>query len=145
MIVPELNQERLRGSERFPKTQLDRIAEEVSKSLKLKSKKLVSVAFVSEKEMKKLNFQYRGANRVTDVLSFTLAEPENFGEIILSYEQASRQAKQMKHSVRKEITFLLVHGFLHVFGFDHEKESDAKKMFPLQSEILKRLGVNPQL
>lgn len=145
MIFPELNQERLHGGERFPKLQLDLIAEEVSKSLKLKSKKCVSVAFVSEKEMKKLNFQYRGANRVTDVLSFTLAEPENFGEIILSYEQAARQAKQMKHSVRKEITFLLVHGFLHVFGFDHEKESDAKKMFPLQSEILKRLGVNPQL
>ena len=145
MIIFELNQERLRGGERMPKSLLDQIAEGVSTALKVKKTKHLSVAFVSEKEMKKLNFEYRGSNRVTDVLSFELDTPESFGEIILNYEQAKRQAKEMNHSVRKELTFLLVHGCLHVFGFDHEKEVDAKKMFPLQSEILKRLGVNPQI
>ncbi len=145
MIIFELNQERLHGAERIPKILLNQIEKEVSEALNVKKTKHISVAFVSEKEMKKLNFEYRGSNRVTDVLSFELDTPESFGEVILNYEQAKRQAKEMKHSIRKELVFLLVHGCLHVFGFDHEKEADAKKMFPQQSEILKRLGVNPKI
>ena len=148
MIQIELNQTRLHGGERLPKGLLDRIVVEVSKELSARQRKPVrniSVAFVSEKEMRKLNLHYRGADRVTDVLSFTLDQPDSFGEIILSYEQAKRQSKTMKHSVRSELTFLLVHGLLHVFGHDHVQERDAKKMFPLQTHILERLGINPKI
>ena len=148
MIQLELNQTRLHGGERLPKALLDRVVLEVSKELpvkQLKPVRIISVAFVSEKEMRKLNLQYRGKDRVTDVLSFTLDQPDSFGEIILSYEQAKRQAKTMKHSVRAELTFLLVHGLLHVFGHDHEVEKDAKKMFSLQTHALERLGINPKI
>lgn len=145
MIAIELNQERLIGGRRFPASRLMEIEKEVSRALKVTSKKQISAAFISEKEMIKLNWQFRGKKGVTDVLSFTLDQPDSFGEILLSYEQAARQAKEMKHSVRDEITFLLVHGLLHVFGHDHETEKDAKKMFPLQTKILETLGVDPRI
>ncbi len=156
MISIEINQTRLTSSQRLPKALLNRVAHEVTTELRLKQTQQISVAFVSEKEMRKLNLAYRGADRVTDVLSFTLEEgtgnggqgiegEENYGEIILSYEQAKRQAKTMKHSVHDELTFLLVHGLLHVFGFDHEQEKDAKKMFPLQTRILTRLKIDPTI
>ncbi len=143
MVELELNQEILRGGQKMPHLLLLEVAKAVSRHLGFKRTRKISVAFVSESVMKKLNKQYRGVEGVTDVLSFELGEGENFGEIILCYAQAKRQAKQMKHSVRDEITFLLVHGILHVFGHDHEIEREAKKMFPLQSKILESLGVNP--
>lgn len=145
MISIELNQSLLKGGMCFPEARLVQIAKEVSKTLKLKRVHHISAAFISEKEMKKLNLHHRGKNAVTDVLSFTLQNEDYFGEILLSYDQAKRQAKEMKHSVRDEISFLLVHGLLHVFGFDHEKEFDAKKMFPLQTKILLKLHVNPRI
>lgn len=145
MILIDLNQERLSGGMRFPNARLIQVASEVSNALKLKRKHNISAAFISEKEMKKLNLHHRGKNSVTDVLSFTLNNEDYFGEILLSYEQAKRQAKEMKHSVRDELTFLMVHGLLHVFGFDHEQELDAKKMFPLQTKILLKLGVDPRI
>lgn len=145
MIQIELNQELLKGGMRFPEKRLVQVAGVVSKALKLKRKHMISAAFISEKEMRKLNLHHRGKNSVTDVLSFTLNNEDYFGEILLSYEQAKRQAKEMKHSVRDEIMFLLVHGLLHVFGFDHERQIDTKKMFPLQTKILLKLGVNPRI
>lgn len=145
MIQIDLNQQRLKGGMRFPEARVVRVAKEVSNALKLKRKHNVSVAFISEKEMKALNLHHRGKNSVTDVLSFTLNNEDYFGEILLSYEQAKRQAKEMKHSVRDELTFLITHGLLHVFGFDHEQELDAKKMFPLQTKILLKLGVDPRI
>lgn len=158
MISIELNQTRLRrGGQRLHKSSVDRVAMCVANELRVKQTRLISVAFVSEKEMRKLNLQYRGNDRVTDVLSFNLEEEngeveksrsreeKKYGEIILNYEQAKRQAKTMKHSVRDELTFLIVHGLLHVFGFDHELEADAKKMFAIQTKILTRLNVDPKL
>jgi probable rRNA maturation factor len=145
MIVIELNQQCLKGGMRFRDARLVQIAKEVSKALKLKRAHHISAAFVSQKDMKRLNFQHRGKNTVTDVLSFTLNNDDYFGEIILSYDQAKKQAKEMKHSVRDEVAFLLVHGLLHVFGFDHEVELGAKKMFSLQTAILKKLNVDPRI
>ena len=117
----------------------------MTKSHYLKKDVTISVAFVSEPEMKKLNRIWRGKNRVTDVLSFELEEGKVFGEILICYEQAVRQAKEMKHSTHDEIIFLLVHGVLHLFGNDHERPVDAKKMFLLQSRILIALGVDARL
>lgn len=148
MIHIYLSQTRLKGGQRFPKRLLERTQREVSRVLNVKGKKEISAVFVSPKEMRRLNKTYRKKDSMTDVLSFTLDPTESegeIGEIILSYEQAKRQAKEMKHSVRDEIVFLLVHGILHVFGHDHIKEKDAKKMFPLQTNALKKLGVNPRI
>jgi probable rRNA maturation factor len=90
--------------------------------------------------MRALNKQWRGHDYVTDVLSF-----ESTNEILLCYPQAVRQAKEMGHSTRDELVFLIVHGVLHTFGFDHVEPKDAKKMFPRQARILTKLGVNPRI
>lgn len=98
----------------------------------------LSVAFVGDREMRRLNLEWRGKNKVTDVLSF-----EDVGEVLVCYPQARRQAKERRHSTRDEIVFLLVHGILHTFGFDHVRSTDAKQMFVLQTKILERLNVDP--
>lgn len=141
----ELNQSVLRGGQRMPQRTLARTLRAIELALKLKEKRLISVAFVTESEMKRLNKTWRGKNRVTDVLSFPLSGEEAFGEVLVNYAQAARQAREMGHSTRAEICFLLVHGILHVFGFDHERPEDAKIMFPLQSRILTSLGINPRV
>lgn len=106
---------------------------------------MVSIGFASASQMRKLNHAWRGKDRVTDVLSFGLDEGSLKGEIVLCYEQAVVQAREMDHSTRDELLFLLVHGILHLWGYDHEVQRDAKKMFPIQEKILKQLKMDPRL
>lgn len=154
MITAELNQSRLKAGRRLPLRLVIQTLNEITKALRLKKDLSISVAFVSELEMKKLNRTWRGKNRVTDVLSFesNRREPllpqvtgEVFGEVLISYEQAARQAKAMAHSTRDEVLFLLVHGTLHLFSYDHERPVDAKKMFLLQKKILINLGIDSRI
>jgi probable rRNA maturation factor len=145
MIQAELNQQSLRGGQRLPRVVLERVLKEVSKELGVKKTVFISIAFVDKKTMKSLNKTYRGKDAVTDVLSFTLGSPDLLGELILSYDQAKIQAKEQKHSVRMELAFLIVHGLLHLHGYDHEQPKDAKRMFPIQERILTTLGINPAL
>ena len=145
MIVAELNQECLKGGQRLPRAVLDRALAVVSKELKIRKKREVSIAFVSKRTMKQLNKTYRGKDSVTDVLSFGIDDPVSLGELILSYDQAHLQAKQQSHSVRHEIVFLIVHGLLHLHSYDHEQEGDARKMFAVQDRLLRTLDVNPSL
>lgn len=142
MISVQLNQRILRGGQRYPYAHLSRVRQAVARHVGNRSFD-VSIAFISSSHMRKANRQYRGVDRVTDVLSFGLA-PQS-GELLLSYDQARKQAKQMQHSVRDEVTFLIVHGMLHLFGHDHEQPSEAKKMFGLQEKILTSLGVDARL
>lgn len=144
MIRVEMNQSRLRGGQRLPKSVLDKTLRSVSKALG-GPKSVISVAFISSAQMRKLNRTCRRKDKVTDVLSFELDEGPLKGEVLISYEQAKRQAKEAGHSTRDEIVFLLVHGILHVFGYDHIKPSDKKKMFPLQEKILDSLGIDASL
>ncbi len=145
MIQAELNQQRLRGGQRLPRVVLNRVLRVVSKELGVRGSVFVSIAFVDKKTMKSLNKTYRGKDTVTDVLSFTLNSPQMLGELILSYDQAKLQAGEQKHSVRDELSFLIVHGLLHLHGYDHEKPADAHLMFPLQERILRKLHINPAL
>ena len=145
MIQAELNQQQLRGGERLPRAVLEQALSAVSKQLGIKKTVSVSIAFVDKKTMKSLNKTYRGKDAVTDVLSFTLGSPELLGELILSYDQAKIQAKTQKHSVRSELVFLIIHGLLHLHGYDHEQPKQAKQMFALQENILQSLGINPAL
>ncbi len=146
MIYSHVNQSQLKGGQRLPKKILEEVLEIASEHIKHRKKEIwVSIAFVSKREIRKLNKLYRSKDAVTDVLAFELEGEEVKGEIIISYEQARMQAKQMGHPTRSELVFLIVHGLLHVFGHDHEKQSDAAKMFALQMKILQDLGVNPQI
>lgn len=141
----ELNQTLLRGGQRLPHHEVQRAFAAVEHFLHPRRAWRVSVAFVSEAEIRGLNARYRGKDKVTDVLSFGDREGEHLGEVLLCYAQARRQAVQQGHTVRDENLFLLVHGLLHLFGMDHERPLDAKKMFGLQTRILESLGIDPRL
>ncbi|MFH1089594.1 MAG: rRNA maturation RNase YbeY [Candidatus Uhrbacteria bacterium] len=122
----------------------EKILSEVSRGLRLKKDKQVSIAFVTPGVIKRLNKSYRGKDKVTDVLSFPFIDEETFGEVLVCLSQAKKQAREYQHSLEEEITILLVHGLIHLFGYDHLKETEAKKMFLLQQKILKNLKINWQ-
>lgn len=101
----------------------------------------LEVNIVGEKEIKDLNFRYRGKNKVTDVLSFAwqedgIVKSQNLGQIYICYPQIERQAKEFTVSAKEEFTRMLAHGFLHIIGYNHEKKKDAEKMFKIQEEIV---------
>lgn len=106
-----------------------------------KIKKVVSIALVSEKEIKQYNKVYRAKNKVTDVLSFILDEHEVLGEVVICLDQARRQAKQNKRSLKSELQWLTTHGILHLLGYDHElSEKEDKKQREAEKKILEMLS-----
>ncbi len=113
----------------------------------------VSVSFVDNEEIHKLNLEYRGKDKPTDVLSFPMWEGEDaigdtdgeavlLGDIILSVEKAYAQAEEYGHSIDRELAFLSVHSTLHLLGYDHEtSEEDEKYMNTKQEDVLTRIGL----
>lgn len=125
----------------------------ISQVLKLKNQTEISIALVGNQAIKKLNYIYRGKNKVTDVLSFrekdidlpaNLSEKNYLGEIVICYPQAKRQAGQNSHSLNVEIKTLFVHGFLHLLGYDHKKSQEAEKMRKLEQKIIKTKTQKPK-
>lgn len=100
---------------------------------------VLSLSLVDENEMKKLNKRFFGINKPTDVLSF-----ENIEEIIICKPIAKIQASKEKKKLIDELALLFVHGCLHIAGFDHDTEKNAKKMEILQKKILGKIS-NRQL
>lgn len=94
----------------------------------------LSIAIVSQKEIQKINREYRGIDQPTDVLSFE--EPP---EIIVCWAVLKKQAKTRKLSQKEVLKELLVHGFLHILGYDHQQEKDFIKMDKISQKILKKL------
>jgi len=109
--------------------------------LVLNVKKDVSVVIVGDKKIQELNKLYRKKNKVTDVLSFGDWNDAKFlGEIFISLPQARCQAKEYGFTVKKEIARLLIHGVLHLVGYEHEKSlKEEKRMFKKQESILKKI------
>jgi len=108
--------------------------EKFLKYYKLKGKE-VSIAFVGDKTIKKLNKKYRGKDNVTDVLAF-VGENNYLGEIVIDYAQIKRQAKRFSGGVKEELIFILVHGLLHLLGYEDETERGKKKMERLGEEFI---------
>lgn len=108
----------------------------------------ISVVLLSNPAIRKLNNDYRGIDKATDVLSFPLeleAPPVGdwiLGELFISVEKAAKQAEEYGHSMRRELAFLFAHGLLHVLGFDHETGAGEKEMFGYQNKILELTGIN---
>jgi probable rRNA maturation factor len=102
----------------------------------VKIKKELVIVFVDPAQMKALNKQYRGRDYATDVLSFEGLEPEVLGELVLCPQVLKRQAKDTGLSFQHELGYMIVHGCLHLLGYDHETgKADEKKMFALQDRI----------
>jgi probable rRNA maturation factor len=104
----------------------------------------LSIALVDADEMSRLNHQYRGVEGPTDVLSFGCDEPcptpgdepITLGDVVIAPEEAERQAAELGHSVEHELDVLLVHGILHLLGYDHEAEGDSGAMAAREAAIL---------
>lgn len=105
-----------------------------------KIRKSVSLILVNKEEIQKLNMQYRGLDRKTDVLSFESGEKIYLGEIFICIDKVKSQAEEYGHSLEREFAFLLVHGLLHLQGYDHQNPEDEEKMKKKQEEILNSLN-----
>lgn len=103
-----------------------------------KKKYEISIAFVGDSVIRKLNRNYRKTDKVTDVLSFP-GEGIFLGEVIIDYAQIKRQAKKYGKTVKQELVFILVHGLLHLLGYDDKTEKGAKEMEKLSEELIKEL------
>lgn len=106
----------------------------------------ISLSFVSESEIRKLNSDYRDKDSVTDVLSFPLdddfaIQTNLLGDIIICCKRAIEQAKEYNHSIKREIVYLVVHSMFHLLGYDHIDESDRIIMRNKEKSALKEIGI----
>ncbi len=108
----------------------------------------LSILLLGDDAMRSLNRQHRGKDETTDVLSFSLREgkfphvqPDILGDIVISVPTAARQAASAGHTLSREIDLLLVHGLLHLLGYDHERGArEARRMKRRETQLLKRLS-----
>ena len=104
---------------------------------------------VDNEKIQELNRDFRGIDRPTDVITFALEDNEDFpemdirvlGDIYISIDKAKGQAIEYGHSFLRELSFLTIHGFLHLLGYDHMNEDEEKVMFSKQEEILDGFGI----
>ena len=123
----------------------------------------VGLLLTGDDRVRQLNRDYRGEDRTTDVLAFALEESEvafprppdalpslgqvpsdalpTLGQVVVSYPQAVRQAAEYGHTVEREVAFLVVHGLLHLLGFDHQRPDDEARMLSKQEAIMTSLGL----
>lgn len=139
---------------------IESLANSVYKTLCQQDELCAELTFVSESEIKDLNNNFRGIDSVTDVLSFpsldgvrgkvlkckdyALDVTENglfIGSIAICTKRASEQAKEYGHSLKRELTYLTLHGLLHLFGYDHIIDSDKKQMRALEEDIINKVKV----
>jgi probable rRNA maturation factor len=115
----------------------------------------LTVLFTDDAQIRELNRVYRGVDAVTDVLAFgEAAEAGNFvtppeavdylGDVVVSYPRAVEQAAAYDHPAEEELAVLVVHGVLHLLGYDHEALNDGAEMWRVQSNALARLGIHWQ-
>ncbi len=113
------------------------------------SNAVLNIIIVDNEYIHKINREYRGVDRETDVISFALEDDDTFvklpirvlGDIYISIDRVKSQALEYGHSETREISFLTVHGILHLLGYDHMKEEDEKIMFNKQDNILSDLKI----
>ncbi|MFO7153473.1 MAG: rRNA maturation RNase YbeY [Caldicoprobacter oshimai] len=149
--------------------EIERLIEScVSETLKMEGVDIpveVSVLLVDDQQIHQLNRQYRGVDAPTDVLSFPMLEFEDggqgsrdlqavlnaarhdgqavvLGDIVLSVERAQRQAQEYGHSFFREVGYLIVHGMLHLLGYDHEQEQQRLRMRQKEEKVMEMLGLS---
>jgi probable rRNA maturation factor len=111
----------------------------------------VELSFVDDAEIQQLNASFRSKNKPTDVLSFCQLEGEAMpfageeillGDILVSIETAARQARDLNHSLERELAFLVTHGTLHLCGYDHDTAARRRAMWKKQDHIVESLGLS---
>ena len=122
----------------------------------LDSKLIITITFTTPEDIRKINKKYRKIDKATDVLSFPMFEKDELdekiknkdflhedvlGDIIISIEKVKEQAEEYGHSFERELSYMLVHGFYHLMGYDHIEEEDKKIMRPKEEKILNDLKI----
>ena len=113
---------------------------------------MFNVIIINDESIHKINKEYRGINRPTDVITFALEDNKQIdvpglrvlGDIYISYDKVISQAKEYGHTTKREICFLGVHGLLHLLGYDHMNKKDEDEMFGLQKELLDSYGIKKE-
>lgn len=107
---------------------------------RLEDKELL-IVFVSKSQIKKLNAEFRGKDYATDILSFESIEEDSLGELVLSPEVVREQSKRTGLTYHQELCYMILHGILHLLGYDHETtKKEAKVMFDLQNRVFDLLA-----
>lgn len=131
--------------------ELEKVNELISYAVKREKLEnaIFNVIIIDNNKIHELNKEYRGIDRVTDVISFALEdfhdidlEIRMLGDIYISYEKAKEQADYYGHSYLRELSFLTIHGLLHLLGYDHMKKEDEEIMFKKQEVILNEFGIS---
>ena len=129
--------------------------DEINKLLKFALKNqnidnaIFNIIIVDQETIKEINKTYRGKDSITDVISFALEDDKTFiktdfrilGDIYICLNKAKEQAKEYGHSFLRELSFLTIHGLLHLLGYDHIEKEDEEVMFKLQEMILDEYGI----
>lgn len=110
---------------------------------------IFNIIIVDNEYIHKINKEYRGIDRPTDVISFALEDNKDFiepefrvlGDIYISLDKAKEQAELYGHSFLRELSFLTIHGLLHLLGYDHIEKEDEVIMFSKQDELLNEFGI----
>lgn len=152
----EIIYEDVEPNEEYEKT-IEQVLKECYKEEKLEDSKLiVTITLTTPSKIQKINNEYRQIDRATDVLSFPMFEKSELdkkienndflyedilGDIIISVEKVKEQAKEYGHSFERELSYMVVHGFYHLMGYDHIEEKDKVIMRPKEEKILNKLGI----
>ena len=136
---------------------IKKVIEKCFEEEKIQNSKLcMTIILTTPQNIRKVNNEYRNIDKETDVLSFPMFEKEELdkkienndfeyedvlGDIVISIEKVKEQAEEYGHSFERELSYMLVHGFYHLMGYDHIKEEDKKIMRPKEEKILKSLEI----
>ena len=131
---------------------LESVAEKVLVAQGVDSKAEVGLVVVGQERVRQLNLSYLGKDEPTDVLAFAMLPEQSgrdhaafvvapdgiqhLGEVIISYPQAVIQAEEHQHSIKKEVSILIIHGLLHLLGYDHDKPDEEREMKAREAEML---------
>ena len=144
-----------------PKKEYEEIIKKVLmqcyKEEKLENSNLkITITLTTKQDIRKANKEFRKIDKATDVLSFPMFERDELeekikkqdfeyedilGDIIISIEQVEDQAKEYNHSFERELSYMVVHGFYHLMGYDHIQEEDKKEMRPKEEKVLSILNI----
>lgn len=120
------------------------------------SKLIITITLTTPDQIQQLNQTYRGIDKATDVLSFPMFEREELakkieqhqfvgedvlGDIVISIEQVEKQAIEYGHSFERELSYMVVHGFYHLMGYDHMTEEEKREMRQKEDQVLNTLGI----
>ncbi|VEU70414.1 rRNA maturation RNase YbeY [Mycoplasmopsis glycophila] len=125
------------------------IVQNFAQYFKIKKPIILDVTIVSPQKIKKLNFEYRGKDYVTDILSFDFRDDQlydglpfyHLGELVICWDKVEKQAKKFGHSIKREFCYLFTHGLVHLKGYDHELEDERIVMNKIVDDIFNPLKI----